>query len=475
MEVSEVGKVKENKRVAKNTAVLFLRMSVLMIVNLYAVRVLLSALGVVDYGIFQTVAGVVTSLSCLSSVLSISTQRFYSYVVGRGEQNLLPQVFSASVIVNTVLVGVIFLLLETIGLYFLNTQLSIPVERIVAANVVFQCSLIVFLFSVIQIPYMAAVVAHEDMGLYAVITTMECIGRLVAAMLISCFCMDALEIYGIGLVIVAILIFCGYFGFAMLRYKECHFCKVRETDLYRRITSFSAWTLFGSLANVGLFQGNTLLLNVFFGPVINAAYGVALQINNAFVSLCNSVVLAFRPLMIRTTAQKDYERLEFLLLVSSKFIFYLLLLTGGPLFAIMPYVLRLWLGEEILTPEMVTASRLIIIYIIVMMLHHPITIVMQAEGLVKQYHLAAESALLLCLPLSYVLFRSGAPAEASYVSMIVVSTISHVVRLLVLRRYCSWFSLSRYVASMFSGIGIRRDERELLKQVVNRIKGGTKR
>lgn len=451
----------QGQRVARNTLVLFLRIFILTLVNLYVVRLLLNELGVEDYGIFQAVAGLIMLLSCFSSVLSVSTQRFYSFLSGEGRVQELSNVFSASFNLNFIFAVLIVFLFETIGLWFLNTQMNIPYNRLSAANWLFHCSVASFSCMILQIPFLSALVAHEDMSLFALLSGGECFARLGVVLLLF-LAEDKLLMSGVGFFLVSLSVFCGYVFVARKRYAECCYKHVHDRSLYCKLLSFSGWTFFGTLAGVCMFQGNNLLLNLFFGPMINAAYGISFQINNAFNSLCNSVVLAFRPMMTRTAANQDYEHLRVMFYISSKFIFYLLLVIAVPLFVCMPLVLRLWLGRDLLTSEMILFSRLTIVYIVIMALHNPITIVMQALGYVRYYYLSVESITLLCLPLSYIAFLLNAPSYFSYLSMIGVMLVAHFSRLFCMRRYCEWFSFSQYFIELGTGIGFRRCEREYL-------------
>lgn len=437
--------VRQSKRIVKNSALLFIRMFVIMLINLYAVRVLLKSLGEEDYGVFFSVAGVVTTLTCLSSVLAVSTQRFYSFIQGLGKREMLKSVFSTSLNINILFSALILIVFETAGLYFLNHQLVIPENRLFAANILYHFSVLTFIFTIIQIPYTAAFIANEDMGKYALISAIECVFKFIAALSIAYVSFDGLAYYGICLFIVAITIFASYAIIARKNYEECHYVKVKDKNLYKKLLSFSGWTFFGSVASVGMFQGNTILLNLFFGPLINTAYGIALQINNAFNSFCNSIVIAIRPAMIRSYAEQNYDYLNQLFYISSKAILYFMLLIAIPLFTYMPTVLELWLGD--INDNMLLFSRLIIIYIVLITLHHPITIILQAAGYVKQYHLASESVTLLSFPLSYILFKLGLPAWTTFASMIGVSAIAHIVRIICLNRYYKMVSIKKYAFS----------------------------
>ena len=430
-------------RIIKNTVFLFIRMFVLMLINLYAVRLLLQGLGKEDYGIYNAVAGVVTTLTCLSTVFSVATQRFFSVAFGKKDKPLLNKIFSTSLNINLMFSGVIILLFETVGLWFLTTHLGIPAERMTAANWIYQFALFSFINSILIIPFMSAVIAHEHMGYFTVISTIECLLKLVVVLMMDNATSDKLIFYGAGLWIVSLVVLTAYFILAKSEYPECHYQRVHDKRLYKELLSFSGWTLFGSVAGMFMIQGNTIMIQVFFGPIIVAAFAIALQINTAFTSLCSSVVMAIRPAMIQSYAEKNYGYLNQLFVVSNKFLFYILVLIAVPLIGEMNSVLNVWLEEP--DTNMVMFSRFIIIYIIVLSMHNPITIIIQASGYVKQYHLIVETVTLLCLPLTWVLFSLGLPPYSVFLSMIGVCVIAHFARIYCLSRYYEQFSISDYL------------------------------
>jgi O-antigen/teichoic acid export membrane protein len=433
----------KSKRIASNTLVLFVRMFILTILNLYAVRLVLKGLGEEDYGIFNTIAGVVTLSSFISGVMALSIQRFYSIALGKKDHQGLKDIFSASINIIIVLSIIILIIFETVGLWFVQTRISIPLERMEATLWIYQFALFSFICSIVQIPYTAAIFAHEDMGIYAFVSTVECALRVLVAALIGKVIMDGLVFYGLGLVVAAIIILLMYMWFGMKNYEECHYRYVKPSPLYKHLLTFSGWTMFGSIANVGLIQGSVILLSMFFGPIINAAFGIALQINNAFQSLCNSMVIPFRPAMIKAYAEKQFNYLNQLFSVSNKFILYVLMAVGLPVFFEMESILKLWLGDAV-NQNIVLFSRLIIIYIICLAMHNPITIIMHALGRVKEYHLPVESTTLLSLPVSWLLFRLGLPSHCILFSMIGVCLAAHLMRLLCLRRFYDMFSIRKY-------------------------------
>lgn len=430
-------------KIANNTILLWGRMLVITIINLYALRILIKALGDNDYGLYNAVAGIVTIFMSVCTVLSISTQRFYSYESGRKNYSRLNEIFSKSLNLNVLLALAIILLLETIGLWYLGHRLVVPADRLEAVHWVYQFAVFSLVCMLLQIPYMAAVMAHEDMGIYTIITTAECLLKLVVIFLIGRGGIDRMVFYGGGLFAVVFLTFLSYAFVAGFRYGECRYHIQKDRSLYRELLTFSGWTFYGTVAGVVLIQGNTLLLNRFFKPFINAAFAVAVQIQNAFVQLCNSIVLAIRPAMIRLYAVKDYDGLNLLFSFSNKALFFIVSVVGIPLIVEMPLIMDIWLVDT--TPEKILFARLMIGYVAVMAMQNPITIIIQASGNIRLYHLLADSILLLCLPVSWALFRWGMPAQVILITMIAVCTLAHIARLFCLKRNYQYFSLGSYI------------------------------
>lgn len=436
---------RQSNRIAKNTVVLFLRMFVLTIVNLYIVRLVIKGLGDSDYGTFNAVAGVVTALTCISSVLAIATQRFYSYAAGKGNSSRLREIFAVSVNINILLSVIVLILFETAGLWYVTHHMPIPPERFQAALFVYHFSCASFVCTLLQIPYTAAIIANEDMGYYAIISTCECLLRLLVAYLIATAPIDNLVFYGAGLFLVSFFTLFFYM-FIGRRYPECHYTHVSDSSLYHKLLSFSGWTFFGSIASVAMFQGNTLLLYEYFGPLATAAFAISIQINHAFNSLCNSTVLAFRPAMIRSYAAGEYDNVTKMFYLGNKFLLYILLAISIPLYLEMDTVLSIWLPQH--SEQTVLFARLMIVMVVVISMHSPITIIMHAAGKVKVYHSISESIMLMCLPLSWILFSFHMPAYACFISMIVVCSIAHVARLFCLKRYYEDYSFLTYTTSL---------------------------
>lgn len=429
--------------IASNTFVLFIRMLFMTLINLYTVRCVLNGLGVVDYGILNAVAGIVTAGTCLSSVLALSTQRFYSYAIGKGQTERLKEIFSVSINLVVVLSIVLFIITITLGLLFVRTQLSIPTDRLSAAQWLLASSLFSFIFSILSIPYMGALFAHEDMKSYTLISLADCILKLIIAINLQNTSFDRLMFYGLGFAAISLFDLLAYVFITKKKYSECQYIKVKSKDTMRELVTFSGWTFYGTLAAVGMTQGSTILLNVFFGPIVNAAFNIGNQVYNALNSLSNSLVFAFRPPMIKAYSGKNNIYLDKLFSINNRVLINLLICISIPLLLETKSILTLWL--ENITEDMVTFTQLYIIYQIIIALHNPITIIIQASGDIKYYSIIVESITILCLPVSYILFKIGFPAQCLFHTMIAICFIAHIARLLILKKKYPTFKISDYL------------------------------
>lgn len=432
----------KSKRIASNSLMLFGRMMAITVINLYAVRMLLQTLGQEDFGTFNAVAGVVLASTFLTTTLAISIQRFYSYALGEGKSGKLKDIFSASMNIVVVLSVLLFVIFETVGLWFVNTELSIPPDRIAAANWVFQFSLGTLAFGMLQLPYTAAIFANEEMGAYALISLTECLLRLGVVLLIGFFPIDGLVFYAGGLFVVSVLVFALYAVIAHHRYTECRYRRHVQGNIYKSLLSFSGWTMYSALAAVGITQGITILLYIFFGPVATAAYAISLQVLHAFQTLSNSIVVAFRPAMVKSYAERNFVFLDRMFTANNKFILYLLLMVEIPLIFELRTIMGWWLGDT--SEETIVYTRLIIIYMVCFSMHNPITTVVQATGQIKLYSLFVDSIILMCVPATWLAFQFGASSETCVVMMIAVCLLAHLVRLNILLRLYPYFRYRLY-------------------------------
>jgi len=433
-----------SKRIFKNSAFLYARMAIVMVINLYVVRIVLKTLGVVDYGIYDVVAGIVVMFNSVSNVLSMSTQRFFSYALGESGRYQVEKVFSSSIYVFVLFCILLILISEGAGVWFINNSLDIPDNRLAAANWIFQFSILTFVLSLLQTPFSSAVIAYEDMGVYAVISLGECFLKLLFVVLLSHINADKLILYAFFLMLVALISLSAYYFYVRINYKACKFKRCGVT-MCRELLSFAGWTMFGSAASISITQVCTFLVNIFFGPVVNAARAIASQVSGILNSFTVNFLMAVRPPMIKAYAEEDYDYLNILFNYSNKLIYYGMLMVFTPLFLKMEYILNLWLDTT--DPQTVLFCRLMLIYTFILSISNPITIVMHATGFVKQYHVLVEIPTLAIMPITYVLYKLGLPAEATYYTMIIAIIVSHILRLCCLRHYYTSFDLKNYFVS----------------------------
>lgn len=438
--------IHRSKRIASNTIILFVRMFILTIINLYAVRLVLIGLGREDYGIFNAVAGVISLLSFLTTVMAVSSQRFLSLSLGKNNNSLFTKLFSASINISVAGTIVAVILFETIGLWFLYNKMIIPVERFHAASMVFQFSIGSLVFTLMQIPFLSAIITYEKMGVYALVSTIDALLRLLCAVLTLTKGSDHLIIYGAGLFITSVITTTLYVAYTLKRFPLCRYTHVGSIRLHRYMLSFSGWTLLGSVSGTCMIQGNMVLLNIFFGPLINAAYGIALQVNNAFATLANNAVTALRPPMLKAFGKHQYDYVGSLFYACNKFLVYILLAVAIPFITETDTIIRFWLGSQ--DPVTIAFCRWIVVYAILLALNNPITIIIQATGHVKEYHLPVESITLMCIPISWLLFRYGFPAVYVFAVMIGVCLAAHIVRLICLNRFFKHVSVGDYLLSI---------------------------
>lgn len=432
-----------NKRIAKNSILLYIRMVIVMFITLFTVRVVFKTLGVEDYGIYNAVAGIVTMLNCVTTVMSTAIQRFYSYAIGEKRIEKLKEIFSSSLIIFFIFSLIVFVVSETVGVWFLNRYLSIPEAKIVSANWVFQTTILSFIASMFQIPFSALILAHEKISLYAVLTTSLYVLQLILTYALYLTANSRLLMYGVYIAISQCFLLGLYIVICRKKKLGAYFKVIKDKTLYKEILSFSGWSLFSPLAGVGMNQVNTILVNVFFGPIVTAARSISIQIYAAINSFCSSFILAVRPPMIKAYAEKDFNFLNILFNISNKFVYYSLLVISLPLIFEMNIVLEIWLGSS--DTQTVLFSQLMVVYTLILSLNHPISIIVQATGKVKEYNLPVETLTLLCPILTYFLFKKGYSAESLYVSMIICISLSHIIRLYCLKRFYKSFRYKDYI------------------------------
>ena len=418
-----------NKRIAKNTIFLYLRQLITMAVSLYTVRVILDVLGAEDYGIYNVIGGIVSLFSFLSGTMASATQRFLSFEMGKQDNGSLTKVFSVSMYTYLLLIGIILLLSETIGLWFVNNQLTIPAVRLTAANFVYQSSILSFIVTLLCIPYNASIIAMERMNVFAYSSIVDAGLKLAIAWLLPYIAMDHLKVYAI-LMFIAIASVQLYYVWYCRRYFDfCRYSRYKDSNLFRNMLSFAGWNMIGALANILRGQGLNILINLFFNPALNAAYGIALQVNNAITNFTNNFYTAVRPQLVKLYAGGDKKGMLKLGYQSSRLAFYLILVVGIPLLINTREILEIWLKE--VPTYTVIFFRIIIVTSMIEVLAVPLVNMLQAAGKIKMYQLTVSILFLLNIPISYELLRLGAKPETTLWVNLIITAFSLFPRLFI--------------------------------------------
>ena len=439
--------VSNNKQIAKNTVFLYFRMILIMLVTLYTSRVILAELGVIDYGIYNVVGGVVTMFSFLNNCMTTATQRFLTFELGTGNDSKMKRIFAASLNIHILIAVIIVLFAETIGLWFVNNKLNIDATRYYAANWVYQCSVLTLCVNIIQVPYNAVLIAHEKMNVYAYISILEVFFRLGIVYVLCIVSYDKLIIYGILVLFVQLIIRMIYQIVCKRKYDECHFCLFWEKQLYYKIASFAGWTLFGSIAWLLKDQGLNIMLNMFFGPVINAARAVAMQVSSAVMSFISNFQVALNPQITKKYAIGEIEGMEKLTFNGIKFSLLLLFVIAFPLMLNVNYILNLWLEE---VPEY--SAYFIILIVVDALIGNlfggPLMTSLSATGNIRNYQIIVSSVIILIIPVAYIALRVGYPPESVFYVTIVFTLLSGIVRFMFAKLLIG-FSFCHYLKSVF--------------------------
>ena len=420
-----------NKRIAKNTLLLYCRMLFMMVVSLYTSRVVLNALGVEDFGIYNVVGGVVAMFSMLSGSLSAAITRFITYELGTGNKENLKKIFSSSVTIQIGLALLIVLLAEAIGVWFLNAKMNIPDARMVAANWVFQFSILTFAINLISVPYNASIIAHERMSAFAYISILEAIGKLAIAFLIVISPMDKLIFYAILMCAVALIVRFAYGAYCKKHFEECTYHFIFDKDLLKRMFGFAGWNFIGASSAVLRDQGGNVVINLFCGPAVNAARGIAFQVNNAISGFVTNFMTALNPQITKSYAAGDRDYMMTLIYQGARLSFYMLLLLSLPVLVNTHYILGIWL--KIVPGHAVLFVQLVLVFAMSESISNPLITAMLATGKIRNYQLIVGGLQMMNLPISYILLRMGMFPEIVIVVAIVISQCCLVARLLMLR------------------------------------------
>lgn len=439
---------KENsKRIAKNTLLLYIRLIFTMAVGLFTSRVILATLGVEDYGLYNVVAGFVLMFSFFTGSLGAAISRFLTYELGKGESLKLQRIFSTSVNVQLLLSAAILILAEAVGIWFINNKLNIPADRLYAANWVFQCAILSFVFNLISVPYNAAIIAHERMNAFAYISILEVTLKLVIVYLLYLSPIDKLITYSILFAAVGLVIRLVYGRYCRKHFFECRYQAVIDKPMLKEITGFAGWNLLGSGAYLFNTQGINIAMNLFFGVTVNAARGIAAQVEGVVRQFVTNFTTALNPQITKSYAAGNMEYMYTLVCRGAKYSYFLMLFFVVPFMYEADIILRLWLDN---VPEHTSVFlRLTMIGTLCDILGNSTANACWATGKVKKYYLWVGTIGSLVFFISYGLFAFGFPAYTSYVVFIVIYIILIFVKLHIIKGLIDFPAAMFYKETLF--------------------------
>lgn len=438
-----------NKRIAKNTLLLYFRMLLTMAVSLYASRVVLSTLGVEDYGIYNVVGGVVAMFSVISGSLSAAISRFITYELGKGDKKALENIFSSAVTIQLALGLIILILAEAIGVWFLNAKMNIPESRMYAANWVFQLSIVTFIINLISVPYNAAIIAHEKMSAFAYISILEVSAKLLIVYMLLISPIDRLIFYAILMASVALIIRFVYGYYCKRHFEECTYHIIFDKELLKKMFGFAGWNFIGASSAVLRDQGGNIVINLFCGPAVNAARGIAYQVNSAVNGFVSNFMVALNPQITKSYASGDREYMMTLIYQGARLSFYILMILSLPVIINVDYILGLWLKT---VPEHTsTFIQLVLVFTMSEAISNPLITAMLATGNIRNYQIVVGGLQLMNLPISYVLLRNGCMPETVLIVAICLSQCCLATRLYMLRGMIG-LSIHEYMSKVYFNI-----------------------
>lgn len=430
------------KRVAINTVYLYGRMILLMGVSLYSSRVVINALGIEDFGVYNVVGGVVAMIGFLNSSLITSTQRFLNVEMGHGDEKTLNETFIQAVNAHAVIAIVAAIVLETVGLWFVMNKLVIPEGQMNAALWVFQCSILSFVITIISAPYNAAIIANERMSLFAILSIIDAVLKLAVAFVVGVLPDNRLKIYALLILATSVIMRFVYSGCCVRLFKECKYHFIFKWGQMKQMFSFSGWMIFGCLSDVLAGQGVNMLINIFFGPVFNAARAIGVQVQGAVSQFSVNFMMSVNPQIVKSYASGAVKESFELVFQSSKLSFILMLMVAMPLIIRMEPILTLWLKE---VPDYASIfAQLILVEYLVRSSYTPIAQINYATGNVRLYQFSIACLFVFTFAGSYILYKLGYPVYSAFILAIIVAIIGLIVRLLILRKQ-SRFPMAEYL------------------------------
>lgn len=399
----ETNIVYKNKKIAKNSIYLFIRMIFSMSISLYTTRAILDILGVIDFGIYNVVGGVIVFFGFINQTMSTTTSRFITTALGKNDESLLHKIFCMSMNFHIAIAVLTIIIGETIGLWFVLNKLVIPIDRLDAALFLYHATVLSTCISIVNVPYNASIIAHEHMGAFAYISILQVISKLLIVLILPYIDADRLIVFSILTILISILIQIIYWQYSRRKFKENKFNIIWDKKIWKDMSGFASWNITGDLAFMCNTQGLNMLLNMFFGPVVNAARGVAIQVESVLLQFIGNFQTAINPQITKTYAAGDIEHTIYLLLKASKFCFFLMFIIAIPIYIEIEYILNFWLAD--VPNYTISFVKLTILMVSIDCLSRPLHIAIFATGKVRRYQIFQSSLYLTFLPLSYILLK----------------------------------------------------------------------
>ena len=420
-----------NKRIAKNVSFLYIRMIIMLAIGLYTSRIILNALGVVDYCIYNVVGGVVAMFGFINGAIGTATTRFLTYELGK-ESNVkkMRLVFSTSLLIHIGICILLLILFETVGLWYVYDVLVVPEDRLTAAIYVYQFSVVTAILGIISVPYNAAIIAHEKMGAFAYISILEALANLIVAFIISYSSFDKLIIYGFLLMSIQVLLRIVYGIYCSRHFNETKGQWMFDKKKFQEMGKFSLWIMNGAIALIGYTQGLNLILNFFFGPTVNAARGIAVTVQGKVMQFCTNFQMAINPQITKSYANGNFKYMHELICNSSKYSLLLMFLISFPLILETEYILTLWLGY--IPKHTIEFVQLTLIIGIIDALRMPMNTSIHATGNIKVFQIFEGGLSLLILPIAYIFLKIGFPPISVFIVQLVMFIIIQYVRVIII-------------------------------------------
>lgn len=435
-----------NRRIAKNTIYLYFRTAITMLIALYTSRIVLKELGVSDFGIYNVIGGTVAMLTALSATLSGATQRFITYAIGKGDSEYLKRIFTVSLRIHFLLAVVLLILAETAGLWFVNYKMNIPNGREFAANAVFHLSVFSFLINIIALPFNSAVIAYERFRFYALVDISRSILKLILVLCIAFLPFDNLITYGGIELLIMIAYFIAYLAYVRFKLTDCTRTNEINSSLYKEVLSFTGWSFLGTASSIIYTQGSNLLLNIFWGVLLNAAIGVTNQVSGAVTSFVSNFTLAVNPQITKTYAANEFNRTNGLIFFGSKIAAFLLLVVGYPIIVNIEYILSIWLVE---VPDYtVTFIRLALFSALINAFNNPFNCLMYATGDIKIYQITCVIINVGCVFLLYYAFSIHLHPSIIFYILILQGPLK-TATMLFLSKKATGFPIKQFLCSVY--------------------------